>query len=775
MSDQTNRRVIVIDDNVAIHEDFRKILGQRKRNDSLDATAALLFSDPVPPVARASPEFDLDFASQGEEGCDKVRAAVESGKRFAMAFVDMRMPPGWDGLQTIENLWKVDADLQVVICSAYSDYSWSDIVKRVGVVDRLLILKKPFDTAEVCQLACALTEKWQLARYANLKLGQLQNMVEEQTASLKNEIQERRRSETALKTSEDRYALAAAASNDGLWDWDLLGGTIFYSDRWKSMLGHEPAEIGNAPGEWLDRVHPDDLVQLKQELELHIAGTSPSFKTEYRAKGRDGEYQWMLCRGLAVRDSSGKAVRIAGSQADITNRRLAEEQLRHDATHDVLTGLSNRAMLTEQLHRCINRAKRTDGLFAVLFMDLDRFKVVNDSLGHGVGDALLIGIANRLGTCVRDTDTLSRMEPGHLVRLGGDEFVMLLESIREPADAIRVAQRVQQAFVEPFNLQGHEVFTSASIGIAVGDGSYQSPDDVLRDADTALYQSKAAGRGCFHIFESKMHIAAMSRLKIETDLRRAIERNEFVLHYQPILSLETGEVREVEALVRWQHPERGLIAPGEFIAIAEETGVIVELGNWVLREACGQLRRWETEFPWMDSVSIAVNVSGKQFSEPGLVERVESAITAAGLQHDRVHLEITEGSAIGGGSNTMNILRRLSELKVKLHLDDFGTGYSSLSYLHRMPVSALKVDRSFVGNMSSDVFSRSIVETIVTLARTLKLAVIAEGAETIEQVEQLRSAGCDLAQGFYFARPMPAEQIGDFVASKRSKPLALSA
>jgi diguanylate cyclase (GGDEF)-like protein/PAS domain S-box-containing protein len=775
MDNQINRRVIIIDDNTAIHEDFRKILAERRNTDSLDAAAAALFADLAKPEESPKPDFDLDFASQGEEGYNKVRAAVQTNQRYSLAFVDMRMPPGWDGIQTIEKLWEVDPELQIVICSAYSDYSWSDILKRFGVVDRLLILKKPFDTAEVCQLACALTQKWHLARYAHLKLNQLQSMVEEQTNSLKSEIQERMRSELALRTSEDRYALAAAASNDGLWDWDLLTDKVFYSDRWKAMFGHETAEIGTAPSEWFDRVHPDDLPGLRRELQSHIDGKTPSMECEYRATFKGGSCRWMLCRGLAVRDNSGTVVRIAGSQADITNRRMAEEQLRHDATHDVLTGLSNRAVLTENLRRCINRARRDKSLFAVLFLDLDRFKIVNDSLGHGVGDALLIGIANRLGTCVRGMDTLARMDPNQLVRLGGDEFVVLLETISSPQDAVRVAQRIQKSFADPFNLEGHEVFSSASIGIAIGDSSYENAEDILRDADTALYESKAAGKGCFHIFHSAMHTTALSRLKVESELHRALERNEFVLHYQPLLSLKTGEVCEVEALVRWQHPERGLLGPGEFIPVAEETGAIVQLGRWVLTEAVAQLKRWETQFPFMKSIDLAVNVSGKQFSEAQIVKDVKDVLEESGLQPDRLHLEITEGSSIEGAADITQTLSLLRDLGVKLHLDDFGTGYSSLSYLHRMPVNALKIDRSFVGSMATDMFSHSIVQAIVTLARTLKLRVIAEGVETKSQLEQLMASGCDSAQGYFFSKPVPAGEIGGFVSSKRQSTLAKSA
>ena len=353
MTVQANRRVLVIDDNRAIHEDFRKILADRTRADAIDATAAALFGGDDPSQSSARPKFELDFASQGQEGYALLQEAVKKDQRYALAFVDMRMPPGWDGVQTIEKLWEVDPDLQIVICTAYSDYSWEDILKKFGSADRLLILKKPFDTAEVCQLACALTEKWHLAKCAHLKLNQLRCMVEEQTRSLQTEIAERRRSEQALRVSEDRYALVAAAANDGLWDWDLERNTIYFSPRWKSMFGFEDHEISSAPDDWFSRVEPDDVTPLKSELNAHLNGEVDNLRCEYRIRHKDGKPRWMLCRGLAVRDKSGKAVRIAGSQTDITDRKLAEEQLRKDAWHDALTGLANRAMLANSLERCM--------------------------------------------------------------------------------------------------------------------------------------------------------------------------------------------------------------------------------------------------------------------------------------------------------------------------------------------------------------------------------------------------------------------------------------
>jgi diguanylate cyclase (GGDEF)-like protein/PAS domain S-box-containing protein len=763
MGESSNRRILVIDDNRSIHEDFKKILAERNNADAIDAAAAAIFQSEAPRADTIAPAFDLDFASQGQEGHAKVVESVGKEQRFALAFVDMRMPPGWDGMQTIEKLWEADPHLQIVICSAYSDYSWTDILQRFGVSDRLLILKKPFDTAEVCQLACALTEKWHLARYAHLKLNQLKSMVEEQTTVLQAEITERRRSEQALRVSEDRYALAAAAANDGLWDWNLVDGTLFYSARWKSMYGCRDDEISDSPAEWFDRIEAKDRERFKSEMQLHVGGKTPSLHCEYQIIHKDGKPHWMLCRGLAVRDPAGHATRIAGSQTDITDRIMAEEQLRHDATHDILTGLANRSILADRLGQCIVRQKRCGDLYAVLFLDLDRFKLINDSLGHSAGDELLIEIAARLRACIRELDMVARVDPHHLVRLGGDEFVVLLEGITSALDAVRVAERIKGLFARPFILGGREVFSSGSIGIALGNTAYDSPDDVLRDADTALYQAKAAGTGQFKVFDGKMHASAVSRLNLETDLRRAIEREELCLYYQPIFNLGTGQACALEALVRWRHPERGLVLPGEFIPAAEETGMIVPLGIWVLREAC------------VASLSMAVNVAGKQFLDPGFVPEIETILRETGVRPDRMLMEITESSAMECPGSTTSVLRRISDLGIQLHLDDFGTGYSSLSYLHRMPVSALKIDRTFTATMASDASSHSIVKAIVALAHTLKLGVIGEGAETQQQVDLLGATGCDCAQGYFFAYPMPEEQIVNFLAARLAGERALGA
>ncbi|HEY9750603.1 MAG TPA: PAS domain S-box protein, partial [Allocoleopsis sp.] len=373
---------------------------------------------------------------------------------------------------------------------------------------------------------------------------------------------ERKQAEEALRESQERYALAVAGANDGLWDWNLKTNEIYFSSRWQSMLGYQEGEISSSPNEWFSRVHPEDVERLKAQINLHLEGLSPHFESEHRMRHQDGSYRWMLSRGLAVRDADQKVSRMAGSQTDVTERKHVEEQLLHDAFHDVLTGLPNRSLFMDRLGLAIERSKRPgNNLFAVLFLDLDRFKVINDSLGHMIGDQLLIAIARRLEACLRGGDTVAR--------LGGDEFTILLEDIVDIHDATRIANRIHQALQSPFNLQGQEVFTSVSIGIALSETGYDWPEDLLRDADTAMYRAKSLGRACHEVFDRTMHLRAVELLHLETDLRRAIERQELRLYYQPIVSLTTGRIHGFEALIRWQHPERGLISPAEFIPVAE--------------------------------------------------------------------------------------------------------------------------------------------------------------------------------------------------------------
>ncbi len=428
----------------------------------------------------------------------------------------------------------------------------------------------------------------------------------------------------------------------------------------------------------------------------------------------------------------------------------SREHFRHAAFHDALTGLPNRALLTDHLKLSIERAKlHKDHLFAVLFLDLDRFKNINDSLGHVAGDQLLINIARRLEDCLRPTDTVAR--------LGGDEFAILLDGLEAYDHAIGVAERAQRELMRPFNLNGHEVYTTASIGITLSTIEYDHPESVLRDADTAMYRAKENGKARYELFDKVMHARAVARLQLENDLRRAIERNEFHVYYQPIVSLDTDRLAGFEALVRWEHPERGIISPAEFIASAEETGLIVELGQWVLREACRQMHEWQWQNPAHGQMIVSVNLSAKQFTQPDLLGQIKRTLHETGLDPRCLKLEITESIVMENAETASTMLMHLRELGVHLSIDDFGTGYSSLSYLHRFPVNTLKIDRSFISRMGAGDENTEIVRTIITLASNLGMKVIAEGVETQAQLAQLKKMGCDYGQGYLFSRPMSAE------------------
>jgi len=562
---------------------------------------------------------------------------------------------------------------------------------------------------------------------------------------------EQSRTLRALRESEERYALSARGANDGLWVWDLGVREVYYSTRWKSMLGYGEDEIGKSPDEWLSRVHPDDVELLESAIEVHVLGVSPHFENEHRMRCADGTYRWMLSRGLAVLDENGTATRIAGSQTDVTERRLAVERLTHDAFHDALTQLPNRALFMDRLERAMEALRRhPESLFAVLFLDLDRFKVVNDSLGHVLGDELLIAVAQRLGGIIRSIDTFAR--------LGGDEFAMLIEEIDHEADVVRTAQRIQDALKVPFDVAGNEIFTSVSIGIALSTSGYQHAQDVLRDADIAMYRAKSRGKARHELFDTAMHERALKLLQFETDLRRAIDRGELRVYYQPIVSMLTGKLIGFEALLRWQRGDQ-LISAEDIISIAEETGLIIPIGEWVLRESLRQVRAWSSMNGALD---IHVNLSARQLLQPNVVERVADALSESGVDPRRLQLEVTESVLIDSAETAAGLLRELRDARVGLSLDDFGTGYSSLSSLRDFPFNSLKIDRSFL--LDADARrADEIVRTIASLARSLGMEVTVEGLETREQVDRMRELGIDRAQGFYFSRPVPPEEAASFI------------
>lgn len=635
--------------------------------------------------------------------------------------------PQFDAIEALELLTNLNVDLPfILVTGSQGEEVAADCIKK-GATDYIL-------KSSLMRLPAAVT-----------------NALKKKHAET-----ERERALKALKESEERYALAARGANDGLWDWNLASNRIYFSTRWKKMLGYDENEIGDSPEEWFDRIHADDVKIVRAAIDAHIAGRTPHFESEYRIRTRENTYRWMLARGLAVSLNGDGSSRMAGSQSDINDRKRAEEQLLHDAFHDALTGLPNRALFFDRLQRSVQRAKRhKEYLFAVLFLDLDRFKTINDSLGHMAGDQLLIAIAENLNKMLRPGDTVSR--------LGGDEFVILTDDLENTGEATRIANRILQSFVQPYSVRDHEVFTTCSIGIAMSLTHYERAEDLLRDADTALYRAKALGKARYAIFDPAMHEQALQTLQLENDLRRAIERQEFKIHYQPIISLHTGKIEGFESLLRWDAPGRGMVYPADFIPLAEETGLIQSLGMWAIEQSCAQAFQWRSLFRDRMDLSMSVNLSCKQFSQPDLIDQIEHTLMVSHLDPHHLRFEITESMIMEDPDSAVHMLLRLKKLNVKLHLDDFGTGYSSLSYLHRFPFDSLKIDRSFVSKMHNDEESLEIVRTIIMLGRNLQKSVIAEGVETAEQLAQLRALECHQAQGYFFSHALEHEKAEELL------------
>ena len=623
--DLLTHRILVIDDNPAIHQDYRKILVADGKALTSEAAAGL-FGEQQPDTAR--PRFDMDSAMQGRDGVELARAALAEGRPYSVAFVDMRMPPGWDGLETVEQLWKIDPDVQVVICSAYTDYDWLELLARLGHSDKLIVVKKPFEPIEILQCASALSQKWQNAR------------------ALKRHV---------------------------------------------------------------------------ESLELVVTD------------------------------------RTSGLEA-------ANRQLRHLASHDALTGLPNRMLLDDRIAQAIAHSQRHSNEFAVLVIDLDRFKLINDSLGHRAGDELLREVAQRLKSAVRAVDTTAR--------LGGDEFVVLLDGPLTHAEAVEIGTRAIKVMEPSLRLLGIDVHMSASIGVAFYPRDGASVDTLLARADAAMYSAKERGRNNLQCYAEGMSTMTQDRVKFESELHEALRNRQFELHYQPKVDTLTGRVNSAEALIRWRHPQRGLVPPNEFISIADECGLLDAIGEWVLFEACRQAKAWQRE--GLPSLRVAVNLAPSQFRLANLVDQIRRALEASDLNPQLLEVELTETAVMSDAEESIQILEAISRMGVLVSVDDFGTGYSSMSYLRRFPIDKLKIDRCFVDQMTRRPEDASIVQAIISLAHTLHLKVIAEGVETPEQLALLAELGCDQYQGFHFSPALEPTQFLAFVKQSRADARSLT-
>jgi diguanylate cyclase (GGDEF)-like protein/PAS domain S-box-containing protein len=649
--------------------------------------------------------FVLDWRSD----YDGALAAIRE-QRHDVYLIDYRLA-GHDGLELIRAAFPSLSTAPVIVLTGHSDYEIDLEASALGVTD--FLVKQQIDASSLERSI----------RYA----------VSHQRA-----IRE-------LARSEERYSVAASAASDGIWDWDLRRDRIFFSARWYTILGQPERTGDEEPTAWFDLVHPDDLAVLNKSIGEHLAGETQHLQSEFRMRHVDGDWRRVVVRGSAIREPDGEARRLAGSISDVTSQRASERKLQHDALHDSLTGLSNRVLFIDRVDQLLQRAVRDPAAgCAVLFVDIDRFKLVNDSLGHDVGDRLLIAFASRVAGVLRPGDTVAR--------LGGDEFTILLSEVPDAGAGLTVAGRLHQALEKPFTIDANELFVTSSIGLALSAQNVTAAE-LLRNADIAMYDAKRRGLSRSAVFDEGMRRRVVDRLTLESRLRQALDESLLRVYYQPIVDLTRGHICAIEALVRWPE-EWPQVAPFDFIPIAEETGLIGTLGLYVLRTALATLADWRRCGLVASDVRMSVNVSGRQLNDPGLPENVRDAIAEARLKANALLLEVTESTLMHEPERMQAIVSQLCKTGVGLHLDDFGTGHSSLSTLHDYPVDALKIDRTFVTSMNRTTLgSEPIVRSTVALARGLGIGVIAEGIEYGSQLRRLRTLGCERGQGFLFSEP----------------------
>ncbi|HEY9648374.1 MAG TPA: EAL domain-containing protein [Chroococcidiopsis sp.] len=680
-----------------------------------------------------------------------------------LILLDIRLPDlsGYEVCQHLKNDPRT-SDIPVIFLSALDDTLDKVQAFRVGGVD---YITKPFQLEEVLvRIQTHLALQRAKIEIRELNAG-LEQRVQRRTAELEQtnrqltqEIAERQHAESALRESEASFRLLAESMSDLVCLHQPDGRYIYLSPSCENLLGYTPEELmGRSPYEFF---HADDVEYIRLEAHQPMLRGNP-VSTTYRFRKKSGDYIWLETLAKPIVNEQGDVIQLQTASRDVTERVLVQAQLTHDALHDALTNLPNRALFMNQVEVALKQAiHRSDYRFAVLFIDLDRFKLVNDSLGHLIGDQLLVAIARIIESCLRPNDIVAR--------LGGDEFTILLDDTPDVITVLKIVDRIQSSLHTPLVLDGHTVFTTASIGIVFGPQHYERGIDLLRDADTAMYRAKEAGRNRYEIFNHAMHLQAMQRLHLENALRQAIARQEFVIHYQPIFELKSQTLTGFEALVRWQHPERGLVYPNEFISVAEDSGLIAQLGKNVLHQACQQLTQWQKHYPNARHLSISVNISSQQFHQPDFIQQLDEVLALTQLNGLHLKLEITESMLITDLDTISQLLTCIQQRQIQLSIDDFGTGYSSLSYLHRLPINTLKIDRSFVSQMNAnDLDSQEIVRAIVSLAHALGLDVIAEGVETLAQLEQLHGLDCEFGQGFFFSKPIEATQVDALLQAGR--------
>jgi diguanylate cyclase (GGDEF)-like protein/PAS domain S-box-containing protein len=735
-ADRTNRRILIVDDTASIHEDFRKILACTDApEDSLSDAEAALFGTPV---SAALEHFYLDSAFQGREALNMVQAALERNAPYAMAFIDMRMPPGWDGLETIERLWQVDPKLQIALCTAYSDYSWEDIAERLQLGDRLLILKKPFDAIEIRQMASALTVKWQMTEDAALKMDQLEQAVEERTRELADANIIVQNSPTILYRLRGEPSFRLMYISHNITKFGHVAAQLVTSDDWAQTL-----------------IHPDDQAKVESAmlrvLDRDVAGAS----IEFRMRTGDGAFRWVENRYIPVRNDQGQLVEVEGIILDITERKLAEEKMALMARTDSLTGLANRATLIERLHQAFAAARRGASPFAMFYLDLDHFKRINDTLGHPIGDLLLQEVSRRIRACTRENDVVAR--------LGGDEFAILQLNVDEATHCAALATKIRDTLVLPYSLEGNEVRISVSIGISLYSPQTLSAESLMAQSDMALYRSKDQGRNQFHFHSEEINREVTERVTLANDLKLALERDELHLHYLPEVDLGTGRILGMAAQVRWLHPRRGWLEAEDFMPAAEKTGIVIALGHWLLDQACRQMSAWRDQNVAPPLIAIHLSlVQLKTGSE--LIYDVLRTTARWGLCPWDLRFDVTEGTLAQTKWTHNDILPRLCELGVKIAIDDFGTEYSSFDYLKTYRVNHLKLAQRFLDSASSDPDNAMTLRAILNFAREVGIGVTAEGVETQEQRTTLISSGTPL--GHSLGTAVDSDQAGELLKAR---------
>lgn len=586
-------------------------------------------------------------------------------------------------------------------------------------------------------------------------LQRIENVLELQNAKL----QMRKINDDFPEEQIRRYELAVSGSNDGVWDWNLQTDEVYYSKRWCEILGYLESELDSIPSSWLSRVHPDDVSLLDTAIHSHISNVTDCLAYEYRLRHKNGHYRWVLTRGKLVMDDNDRPWRLVGSQTDISDRKNSEQLIAYNAFHDPLTGLANRALLMERIEQMVIHSRRDEThSYAIMFLDLDKFKEINDNLGHEAGDVILKTVAKRIAVCVREGDTLARF--------GGDEFVILVAGTCTEKDVLGLAERILKEMAKPIHVLSHELHIGVSIGIVTDTASYEDSESSVRDADLALYHAKSNGRNRYELFKPSMHMNTSKHFALQATLSGAKDRKELVMFYQPILSLATGQVRGFEALMRWKHPENGFIYPLDFIPVAEETGLINEIGAWGIHQSCQQLKAWRSEIPEAQDWFVSVNVSGKQLESEMFSGQVNQALLESGVSGENLVVEITENVLMHDIRQIEPKLQLLKDMGVVLAIDDFGTGYSSLAVLNDFPFDVLKIAREFVLNIHTKPKSERTVRLIHMLAEEMKMKTVVEGIENDQELDTIMKIGCDLAQGFLFSKPKHAEEIAKYLAEK---------